>query len=423
MTTRSFLLPARFALFLALGTALPAATVDCGGSGGSGGGGSGGGDCFDGVIINGVCEGKCDPALCVAGNVCVGNRCVLPCDSHDDCNAGAQSCLPAVEDDTGAAVTVCTGTFTSGVGLPCPVGDECGALFACPDGGACGASLCGGGACTADPDLCPADQPDCGLGTCDDGTTLCKVPTCDAAACAALQCHTSGEGDALAYCTTPTCATDADCMPGFECALERAPGTICGDTSVGNHPACNTDGEPCIAEGDLASQGLQKGSLCLLRAQCVKKTECSPCETDLDCSYTVNAHCTDLGGSKICAAACATDDDCFPDFQCTGGNGDRCVPRFGACKGTGAFCEPCQNDLDCGGPGSGNACGEISAGRHACFDFNFPDACTVDSDCPDSPSGKPGECLDEPEGLSAGDSVYHRCYYPKNEGSGKFSCW
>src|SRR5690349_3917332 len=74
----------------------PAATT--GGSGG--GGGAGGtvdpGDCKDGVIVNGVCEGKCTKDKCLLGNICVENRCVLPCDSHKDCFLdGSQNCTPA----------------------------------------------------------------------------------------------------------------------------------------------------------------------------------------------------------------------------------------------------------------------------------------------------------------------------------------
>ncbi len=100
------------------------------------------------------------------------------------------------------------------------------------------------------------------------------------------------------------------------------------------------------------------------------------------------------------------------------------LPRFGACVGTGKFCEPCLDDTDCGGPDSKMAC--ISAGiadEKGCFDLSFPDTCTTDNDCPKSPSGKSGECLDEGDGLAPGDDVYHRCYFPFNAGSSKFSCW
>src|SRR5262245_53352770 len=62
--------------------------------------------CVGGVIKDGVCEGKCKPELCLEGNTCVDNRCVLQCDSHLDCYQGIQDCARAIEDDTKAEIFV-----------------------------------------------------------------------------------------------------------------------------------------------------------------------------------------------------------------------------------------------------------------------------------------------------------------------------
>ncbi|HSO00331.1 MAG TPA: hypothetical protein VLS89_18690, partial [Candidatus Nanopelagicales bacterium] len=142
---------------------------------------------------------------------------------------------------------------------------------------------------------------------------------------------------------------------------------------------------------------------------------------DLDCSRVEGQTCVALGGGeKVCARTCAADPDCDPDFLCDSGS---CKPRFGACKGQGNFCEPCQNDSDCGGPGTSKACVSLSGNMRGCFDLSFPDTCTTDADCPISPSQRRGECLDEGEGLAPGDAVYRRCYLPYDPADNKFSCW
>src|SRR5690349_18274092 len=72
-----------------------------------------GNPCLGGVMVNGVCEGKCDPKVCnsngVTGNVCVNNRCELQCTTHRDCAPdGTQDCKAAKGDD-GTAVLTCQG--------------------------------------------------------------------------------------------------------------------------------------------------------------------------------------------------------------------------------------------------------------------------------------------------------------------------
>lgn len=408
-------------------------TGGSGGSGGSGGGsgGSGGpGECIGGVIVNGVCEGKCTPDKCIEDNTCVGNRCVLKCDSHKDCYPdGSQTCAPAVEDDTGAAINVCTFTGKpAGVGAPCPFKTECSTWLACPDGGTCFSWQCGGDVsqCVLDEAACNGAEG-CTLGKCAADGAPCRVG-CQTECAAWLECETQGEADAEAHCVNRDCETDADCLDGYYCGIVRDPHEICGSNpKKGDNNFCGQTSEPCISVGPdgKATDGSSRfeGSLCMQRRSCLKRGPDAPCTTDLDCSLIDGQKCVPYAGETRCAETCAQNLDCPLDHTC-----DQsllaCVPKFSKwVSETGGFCEPCLNDEDCGGAGTTVACTNLSGGMKACFDQAFPNTCNSNADCPLSPSGKPGTCLDEAEGVGPGDSVYKRCYVPLNANTGKTSCW
>jgi hypothetical protein len=164
--------------------------------------------------------------------------------------------------------------------------------------------------------------------------------------------------------------------------------------------------------------------MCILRSACTKRIDCDPCQTDLDCSQIEGQVCVPVGpnADKRCVTKCKASKDCGPSYQCTGGN---CVPRFmGGCIGTGKFCEPCQNDEDCGKKGSTVACVEVDdiTGERGCLDLSFPDPCTKTADCPTAPGGKHAVCGTE-LGAGPGDALYNKCYLPYNGNSNKFSCW
>lgn len=346
-----------------------------GGSGGSGGsGGAGAADpCKGGVVVDGVCEGKCKPELCVEGNTCVANRCVLLCDSYRDCASdGSQSCLPAVEDDTSLAVFTCQPSGRpTGVGVPCPNGTEC-----------------------------PTD----------------------------LECETAGEGDADAYCVDRDCASDADCTAGYFCAIARDPHEVCGSSpKKGDNDLCGTTEEPCVTvdANGVATDGSSRfeGSVCMLRRSCFKRAQLAPCATDLDCSVVEGQKCTAYAGESRCSRICGSDTDCRPDAMCDTAQG-ACVPRFSAWLTSGAaFCEPCLSDEDCGPKGTTWSCVQLSGGEGACFDQSFPDTCTTDADCPLTPGRINGTCLTEAYGVAPGDPIYHRCYLPIRFLDNKTSCW
>jgi hypothetical protein len=406
------------ALGLALGAPalLPAGCSDGDSTEASASGGSGD-ECVGGRIVDGQCVASCESEKCLAENVCVDNACLLTCDSHVDCNVdGTQNCAPGTRSDLdasdpAAAVQVCQSNGkASGFGLKCPFGAECADpavynAYACPDGSDCDPSQCGGqpGACVD--------------GACPDGSA-CVVATCPENECKAMKCLTAGEADAEAYCSSLDCSADTDCPGGYYCAAAAAAEKICGE----DPPKGPGAGEDCVDRSAFATDGAtyQEGPIGTLRNVCKKRGPCAPCETDLDCSLGEGLKCATLAmGGKACGAICGQDKDCERNYECDDAQGV-CVPRFGACKGTGKFCEPCENDLDCG-DGSGTVyCADLSGNERGCFDSAFPDTCSTDSDCPTSPSGTHGTCLNQDWGVPPGDQLYERCYLPIGDFT---TCW
>jgi hypothetical protein len=360
--------------------------------------GCGGGVFCDGGFIRkvpgseqGSCEGKCTKAKCVADNTCVDNKCRLACESHLDCAQGTQDCTSAVEDDTEAKIAICEDNGKAPMGAKCPFGSECDAIFACPDGAACDPMVAGG----------PCPQADC----------------------KSLFCVTTGQGDADAFCTLRDCHADADCSGGYYCAPKRDPHAICNaNPPKGNSASCGKTSEPCVDPGSFTANGATfvESQLCLLRNRCTPRGQCAPCATDLDCSGIPGQHCKKVGVENVCTRDCATDTDCLNDYKCDTG---ACVPRFGACTGTGKYCEPCRNDLDCGNKDSTSVCVGLSGGQRACFDIGNGVACAASTDCPKGPDGHNGQCINEEIGASPGDSGYGSCDPQYNTATNKSSCW
>lgn len=404
--------------------------------------------CIGGVIKDGKCEGKCVPSLCLDQNTCVGNRCLLECGGHLECYAnGVQSCSPAKEDDTGDDILVCQPSGKpAGIGAPCVAGNECASWLRCPDGGDCKAEQCGGdaAACVPDPDACK-DAAACTAGKCPDGSA-CRVDC--AKDCAPwLECESVAEGDADAYCTERDCQADADCLPGYYCGIVRTRYGICGPAckddggmkqcaggerdgepceddkfcQKGNDGICGETMESCKAPGEGGATFFE-GSQCLLRRSCLKRGPAVACASDVDCSRVEGQKCALLGGERRCAKGCSADSDCPSDSRCDSAQGS-CLPRFGAWLGKGGFCEPCISDEDCGKVGSTAACAVLPANGKACFDYAYPAECTADADCPKSPSGLRGACLDEGESYNPGDALYHRCAFPIDPETKNPTCW
>ena len=376
-------------------------------------------------MAQGLCEGTCTDSDCVADNVCVDNRCALQCTSHLDCSIGTQACTTTTADE-GFAATVCESTDLAAIGTKCPFGVECKTLMACPNGTACDFTQCGGGACTQDPVACSTatsgPTPSCNTGKCADGTA-CVVPGCTQAECTALSCVSDGTADADAFCTLIDCHADTDCAAGMYCEPEHDPHALCGSSpQVGNNQFCGTTTAACVdpTTADAAGATYVAGAYCLLRNRCERRGDCAPCTTDLDCSLIPGQHCTTVSGAQVCTADCATDADCVQDHTCTSGE---CVEKFGACKGTGKFCEPCNDDLDCGPASAGMACVGWGAGQRACYPIVSPPTCKASTDCPLTPDGHNGQCLNEEVGFPSGQTGYDTCQAQFDTATNAYSCW
>lgn len=342
-----------------------------------------GNDCVGGIVRDGKCEGKCEDSKCLANNTCIDNRCQLKCTDASECNTD-QACTPA-KNDAGADVNVCQASTkaarSTDIGIACPYGDECNGSYTCPDG-----TVCGDGVANA---------------------------TCSGAECKPLHCLSVGIGDGNAYCTQFDCTSDTDCSTGMYCGVTRLDQKICG-TNKG------TD-DPCLDPADFNTDGatFSEGPLGLLRKVCRVRTGCVACTTTEDCSGVPGQDCVQFGSESVCAKSCGTAKDCEDDNACTGGY---CLPKFGSCKGTGQFCEPCVSDLDCAAAGPTFACLGTTGDQVACLDVSFPITCTDSTVCPVSPSGKKGMCMDDSV-ASPGSSLYDHCYFPYTPATNKFKCW
>ncbi len=302
--------------------------------------------CVGGVILeDGTCVAKCDPSKCLPGNTCVDNKCTLECTAHSQCTQYTQSCLPAKEDDTGRDLHVCTNVPAVEYGDACPFGTGC------------------------------ADV-----------------------------CQSTGPGDSRSYCTM-TCESDASCPAGFECGTVRVGRPICG-TNKGNSSLCGTSSEPCITREQIAEPGSRfvEGQFCLEERRCLKRETCASCETDVDCSWGMNLKCARLIDGKKCLPTCGKQSDCEADKYC-----DEvsfvCRPKTDACTGN-QFCSPCRYDSDCP---TDFACLQLHGSEMGCIKLRNVTACTNSSQCPMTPSGVRGSCLQN--GL---------CYAPEKTGTDEF---
>jgi hypothetical protein len=409
---------------------------------------------------------KCDPFACNSNpSACVDGVCS---DTGDPCvgmPCGAQDCKPSLFCPNGLQ---CDPYACGGVPHNC--------VRDCPGDGPCNVGKCAGTdefCVYTDPESCPA----CKVMTCvsvgeGDANAYCATSDC---ALAAQTPEDDPEAEPLEACA-----------PGFYCGNVRDPHDICGPTcggtcnggpiagstcssdsqcQKGNDATCGTTMEECISPEQTNPQfgaTFFEGPRCLMRSACLKRDTCAPCENNIDCSLGNGDVCISLFEDLVCARFCGVDSDCRPDHWCaefiglsgkTGTcatattiecadadecpNGEACVPRSicipkgGPCRADPSlppeqrFCQHCVDDTDCAAPGDPGqwACLQVTNGEHACIDTALPWPCTVDSDCPASPGGAFGECLDEGEGVQPSSSAYHRCYFPFSAANGRFTCF
>ena len=242
--------------------------------------------CVGGMVLSdGTCIAKCDPNVCLPGNTCVNNECVLECLAHHTCPYG-QACVPALEDDTERAILICADHGAGALGV------------ACDDDGDCDTGL-----------VCAGDGPE-GAG---------------------------GE------CASVGCVDDDECPGGFYCGATRRARLICG-LDKGGDQECGTSTEVCIEPVTLpTADGLFDGPWCLMQRVCRRRAQCAPCDTDLDCSVERGFACTQVAGEGRCGTVCSEPSHCPRGDSCVDGV---CVPTAGGCRDSGC-CERCLDDTDC----------------------------------------------------------------------------
>lgn len=163
------------------------------------------------------------------------------------------------------------------------------------------------------------------------------------------------------------CLSDADC---------EAWGLACfADGPADQEAVCSLE---CSANGDCPEMMVckNKGETKICRTA----GYCDLCEDDEQCGD--NGRCIeDKTGASFCSYPCVKDDpeSCGAGNFCNkvgqGLEDYYCFPMFGACKGDGTHCTPCQNDDDCL---KGHECHENAY----TFERYCGKICQVKTDCP-----------------------------------------
>jgi hypothetical protein len=294
------------------------------------------------------------------------------CDDADaeTCGDGRDNdCNRLIDDGCLELGATCTEAFL------CASGD-------CRDlggGGRC-AQVCALGVAGECPDAFYCDEVACGEGACVSGVAgpgvlgdACEVDT----DCRNLACAQTGD---TGRCLRP-CSTEAGCTDGETCAdLDEDGCGGCAPTGAGA-----PFGAPCAAESDCASGlcvadafglvcstpcagGCPDGFACDPADHCVRVPPVaevgSPCVDAASCASGV---CEDVGGVRVCTAACDADGACPEGLACADGpDGKRCEPTAGV---TG---EACGQNADC----ASRLCGRFD-------DFLACTAeCGADAPCP-----------------------------------------
>lgn len=176
-----------------------------------------------------------------------------------------------------------------------------------------------------------------------------------------------GDGSALPPGYFEFCLVDGDCGQW---------GLTCFSTGPSDQKAfCSAQ---CVANSDCPA-----GTLCKRWGEgkaCQKASYCDQCDDDGQCGS--KGRCVDdKSGGRFCTYPCKKDDleSCGAGHFCNkigaGLEDYFCFPMFGACRGDGTHCTPCQSDDDCL---KGHYCHENAY----TFERYCAKMCTVSPDCP-----------------------------------------
>jgi hypothetical protein len=365
------------------------------------------------------------------GFKCVAGKCQIPCSTSADC-ASVGVC--EASGTGGNSKTVCIPSGTGQLGSPCPNGDSdcdtlsglrciagkcqtpCTSSADCSSVGVCGPAQGAANGSTTDvcvPDSKPRGPGQFGSGCPNDQDSECD--TQDDFLCIGLV------GSLDNYCTRADCQQDSDCPEDYFCSLQRTSTPPCQTT-------CGLQGDSsstCAAASDIGpGKKYQCGPLTLLRHYCLKKSFCNECTSDADClAYPGQVCASDGNGHKYCTVRCDPATGSCPwgtAAQC--GVWDKtlgfatCRHRFGSCTGTGAGCDPCIDDGDCGT--NGLCLVDQFSGEHYCVNLSDTCSCPAGSTGSENPSCNGGGCPETPgklQGSCLGDksqsssALYDHC--------------
>jgi len=343
----------------------------------------------------GACDDKnpCTDDECTSDQGCVHVGNLAPCDDGDVCTTGdtckAGECVggPPKACDDGDLCTKDACDVASGACMSSPK--------TCDDGIACTTDACdkGTGACSHTP------QPGCSVEGKPCATKAeCPAGTCDIKAHLCVDCLTTGECAAGAYCSKRACVASVPCTSDSAC---KATLQVC-DKDAG---VC----VPCLSELDCDTGEACIESTCVKAKACVSSKDCaSVCDT-------ANSVCVECASSTDCAKGsyCAswktcTKVVCFTS-QCSGGGVFECLwdgSGFAAptscddanvcttdtCDAKG--CAHAAIDAVCN---DGNACTTADACVQGTCAGSEPKVCDDGSDCTeDGCDAATGSCTTKP---------------------------
>jgi hypothetical protein len=298
---------------------------------------------------------QCDSGFCTDGVCCERAACPGVCQA---CNTAASpgvcaAVLNATDPDTCTGANACgpSGLCSSVVGRSCSSASECTTGF-CSDG------VCCDTACAGVCDVCAAALGATSDGTCSTPAGYPGNPSCGAYACTG----------ASVACTGTSCASDANCGPGYYCA----PGGVCLARKA-QGAACNSAaGADCLVASCRACvTGNCVDGVCCGSAACAAGLRCDVPGKQGSCSKPNAAACTSASecGSGFCVDGVCCESAC--GAQCAAcdvaGHVGACVAiapadaphgSRSACPGSGtcrAVCDGVAMDT-CVFPGAATPC-------------------------------------------------------------------
>ncbi|HEX4341626.1 MAG TPA: MYXO-CTERM sorting domain-containing protein [Polyangiaceae bacterium] len=359
-----------------------------------------------GVCVLGACTNPAKPngSTCTDGNACTQNdaceagactsgapvTCAAPdqCHTAATCNTTTGVCNnPVKGDGTGCDDgNSCTsgeachsGVCNGGVGMTCPLPDQCHLAGSC-SGGVCSNPVKTDGTGCTDGNAC-TQSDSCQAGACVAGPPVtCPAPD---------QCHTAGScNTTTGVCSNPAKGDGTGCNDGKACTTsDTCTAGVCGGPALpcSDGIACTVDTckEPTGCNFDTSACGCTKDADCDNKNPCDGKETCNTttltCRsgTPIDCSASSDACNTGTcspatgtcsavpkGNGTVCndGNACTTNDAC----------------QSGACKGTAVVCTASDQCHDAGTCSGGVCSNPAKANGVTCNDQN---ACTTGDVC------------------------------------------